>query len=304
MGEQSLACRILALTLLVSIATNAQTSPPVPDYRPVVEVQHEDMGEARSHFKTKILRKGPPPTEWEDLAAPAGATQIEFPSGPLLLKAWINSPPANDKVKHPAVLFLHSAFDLGTDHWKVAQPFRDAGYIVMVPTVRGENGQHGIFTMYYDEVNDVINAAEYLRAQPYIDADHLYVAGHSVGGTLAMLAAEIYKHFRAVASISGSTDQAAYVKYARLARENAPFDLTDPKEIQLRSPLAYAASFKCPIRIYYGTQEEYYAFAAPRTAEIAKEHGVDAQAIAVNGDHNDNLPESIKLAIDFFRQQH
>ena len=105
-------------------------------------------------------------------------------------------------------------------------------------------------------MNDVINAAEYLRAQPYIDADHLYVAGHSVGGTLTMLAAEMYKHFRAAASISGSTDQAAYIKYAKFAKENAPFDLTDPKEIQLRSPLAYAASFKCPIRIYYGTQED------------------------------------------------
>lgn len=27
------------------------------------------------------------------------------------------------------------------------------------------------------------------------------------------------------------------------------------------------------------------------------------QAIAVKGDHKDNLPESVKLAIDFFRQQ-
>ncbi len=294
-------CLLVALTFLLSMASSAQTSTPTPDYHPLVEVQHEDLGEARSHFKTNILRKGPPPTEWEDLIAPAGAAQIEYLSETLHLKAWITEPSVIGKGRHPAVLFLHSGFDLGADQWAAVQPFRDAGYVVMVPSLRGENGQHGVFTMYYDEVNDVISAAEYLRAQPYIDPDHLYVAGQSVGGTLAMLAAEMYRHFRAAASISGSTDQAAYIKYARLAKENAPFDLTDPKEIQLRSPLAYAASFKCPVRIYYGTDETYYAFAAPRTAEIASEHGVDAQAIAVKGGHESDYAQSVKLAINFFQ---
>jgi len=295
-------CCILALTLFLSIWANAQTSKPKPDYHPLVEVQHEDLAEARSHFKTNILRKGPPPTEWEDLTVPVGATQIVYPSGTLHLKAWISERPANDKGRHPTVLFLHSGFDLGMDHWALAQLFRDAGYIVMIPTVRGENGQHGVFTMYYDEVNDVISAADYLRAQPYVDPEHVYVAGQSVGGTLAMLAAEMYRHFRAAASISGSPDQALYIKHARLAKDNAPFDLTDPKEIQFRSPLSYAASFKCPVRIYYGTDEDYYAFIAPRTAEIAREHGVDAQAIGVKGGHESDFAQSVKLAIDFFQQ--
>ena len=43
--------------------------------------------------------------------------------------------------------------------------------------------------MFYDEVEDVISAAEYLRTQPYIDQRRLYVAGASTGGTLTMLAA-------------------------------------------------------------------------------------------------------------------
>ena len=60
----------------------------------------------------------------------------------------------------------------------------------------------GNFTMFYDEVEDVISAAEYLRTQPYVDQRRLYVAGASTGGTLTMLAALAYPHFRAAASLS------------------------------------------------------------------------------------------------------
>jgi dipeptidyl aminopeptidase/acylaminoacyl peptidase len=169
--------------------------------------------------------------------------------------------------------------------------------------MRGENGQHGVFTMYYNEVDDVIYAAEYLRSQSFVDPDQMFVAGYSVGGVLALLAAEIYPYFRAAASISGSPDQALYLKYAKGARLNAPFDPDDLLEVQLRSPLAYAASFKCPIRLYYGTEEAYYTFVQARTAEIARAHGVDAQAIAVEGDHGSNVPKSIQVALGFFNKK-
>jgi dipeptidyl aminopeptidase/acylaminoacyl peptidase len=172
----------------------------------------------------------------------------------------------------------------------------------MMPTLRGENGQHGIFTMYYSEVDDAISAAEYLRSQPFVDPNQVFVAGYSVGGVVALLAAEIYPYFRAAASISGSPDQALYLKYAKGARLNAPFDPDDLREVQLRSPLAYAASFKCPIRLYYGTQEAHYVFVQARTADIARVHGVDAQSIAVEGDHGSNVPKSIYLAVQFFRK--
>ncbi len=92
---------------------------------------------------------------------------------------------------------------------------RDAGYIVTLPTVRGENGQHGVFTMYYDEVSDVIKAAEYLKSLPTVDGNRLFVAGYSVGGTLTMLSSELYPHFRAAASISGTADLATYLPYAK-----------------------------------------------------------------------------------------
>jgi dipeptidyl aminopeptidase/acylaminoacyl peptidase len=84
----------------------------------------------------------------------------------------------------------------------------------MLPNRRGENGQPGNFTMFYDEVEDVISAAVYLRTQPYVDQRRLYVAGASTGGTLTMLAALACPHFRAGASLSGSPDAVGYTKHA------------------------------------------------------------------------------------------
>ncbi len=293
---------VIGMFTAVRVAA-AQSSTTSPDYHALVEVQREDFGVARSRFKTNILRSGPPPAEWDDLITPPGAHEIIYASGTLKLKAWINAPSPSDTTKHPAVLFLHSGFELEAQDWAVTQSFRDAGYIVMIPTVRGENGQHGTFTMYYGEVDDVIEAAQLLRSQTFVDANRLFVAGHSVGGTLALLAAELYPGFAGAASISGSPDQALYLKYAKGANRNAPFDLDDPREIQLRSPLAYAGSIKCPVRLFYGTEETYYAFTAPLTAEIARAHGVDAQAVAVEGDHVSNETKSIKLALNFFQGQ-
>jgi hypothetical protein len=118
-----------------------------------------------------------------------------------------------------------------------------------------------------------------------------------------MLAAETYSHFRAAASISGTPDLGPYLKYARGAKDNAPFDYNNPKEILIRSALAYAASFKCPIRIYYGTEEDYFAIAGPRTAEVARQSGIDAEAVAIKGDHGSSSEQALRLTIEFFKKE-
>jgi dipeptidyl aminopeptidase/acylaminoacyl peptidase len=74
---------------------------------------------------------------------PAGITAIEFPSGNLLLKAWINPPTNVRKRKLSAVVFLHGGFAFGKEDWDMAQPYRDAGFITLAPMLRVENGQAG-----------------------------------------------------------------------------------------------------------------------------------------------------------------
>ena len=200
------------------------------------------------------------------------------------------------------MLFLHGGFCFDFSDWQGAQAFRDAGFIVMIPVLRGEEGQPGNCTRFYDEVDDVASAAEYLRSQPYIKGDELYLAGHSTGGTLTLVTAMANPSFRAAASFSGSPDAVRYTRHTLAIGGEVPFDYTDPMELQVRLPKVYAASFKCPVRIYYGAQETHFALSSQPSAKLARDHKVDVQAIAVDGVHVSALEAEIKLAIDFFRQ--
>ena len=60
---------------------------------------------------------------------------------------------------------------------------RNAGCIVTTPILRGENDQPGSFTLFHDEVNDVLAAADALAALPYVDSTSIFVSGHSPGRT-------------------------------------------------------------------------------------------------------------------------
>jgi dienelactone hydrolase len=159
--------------------------------------------------------------------------------------------------------------------------------------------------MFYDEVDDVISAAEYLRKQAFVDDKKIYVAGSSTGGTLTMLAALNYPHFRAAASFSGSPDAVGYTRHAVAIGDwsDIPFDYRNAEELQLRSARVYAASFKCPAqRLYYGTEEKHFAFSTQPTAELARQHGLDVQAIAAAGGHSSAKASEIGMAIKFFHQ--
>lgn len=289
----------LALTTLgTAIAQTTADDGTVP---PVVEIRHNDYAAARKRFRTKLLKQTGAPQNEPLPTPPNGVTAVEFASDRLRLKAWINLPDERTHRKYPAVLFLHGGFGFGVEDWEMTKPFRDAGYVVLTPMLRGENGQAGNFTLFYDEVEDVLAAEKYLRNQRFVDRDRIFVAGHSVGGTLALLASMASKDFRGAASFSGSPDQIIFVKYGFTA-DKVPFDQTDPREMQMRSPLAFAASLKCPARMFFGTREPHFKLSSQRTAEIAHTKGLDVAAVEVNGSHFSAVPEETKLALAFFAQ--
>lgn len=261
-----------------------------------LELRREDYAAARKDFRTKLVRRGPSPQQGEPLRAPPGAEVVEFPSGDLKLHAFVTTDPKDDK-KRSAVLFLHGGFAFGADDWEMAGPYRDAGYVTMVPILRGENGQPGAYTMFYDEVDDVLAAGDALAALPYVDADRLFVAGHSAGGTLTLLAAMATRRFRAAASFSGSPDQVAF---GRSHPGLVPFDPGDVRESRLRSPIAYADSFKCPVRLLYGIAEWDLEGLSRKTARMAGQKGIDVEAVEVPGDHFSSAPEAMRQSIEFF----
>lgn len=73
---------------------------------PGFEAQEEDYAQARSRFQTKLIRKGPSPQKQPMPSPPAGVSIVEYTSGDLRLKGWLNRP-SDQANKHPAVLYLH-----------------------------------------------------------------------------------------------------------------------------------------------------------------------------------------------------
>jgi dienelactone hydrolase len=266
---------------------------------PGLELQQADYAEARGRFKTHLLRQGPSPQKSQPVDPAPDAREVTFPSGSLQLKAWINEPPAGDQGKKPAVLFLHNGLAFGEEDWDQAAPFRQAGFVTMTPMLRGENGQPGSFSMFYDEVDDVLAAADFLAKQPYVDASRIYLAGHSSGGILTLLAAMTSPRFRAAASFSGEPDMISLVDEQP---DQVPFDRSNIAELQMRSAVAYATSFKCPVRLYFGDREFFLRAPCQRTAKLAKGSGLDVEAVEVPGDHMTSAVPAMRQAIAFFQQ--
>jgi dienelactone hydrolase len=267
-------------------------------WTPEVNVQQEDYAEARSRFRTKLLRQGPAPQAWAPVNPPAEVTEIDYSSGELRLKAWVNRP-ADESRQYPAVLYLHGGNAFSRGAWDDAKPYRDAGFVVMTPILRAENGQPGAWSYFYDEVDDVLAAAEYLSKQPYIDASHLFLAGHSNGGTLTLLAAMASRRFRAAASFDGAPYKPEF--FTRL--KFMPYDTSDPRESRLRSPMAYASSFKCPVRVYIAQKgKDSVHLASLRTAGLAKRRGLDVEAVEIEGDHVTHVPAAMRQSIVLFQK--
>lgn len=275
--------------------------------------QTEDYAEARKKFKTKLIRQGGSPQGALPMNLPPEATEIEYVSGDLRLKAWVSRDPALDglpgKEKKPAVLYLHNGLAFGDEDWRQSKPFRDAGFVVMMPLLRGENNQPGTFSLFYDEVDDVLAAADALEKLPYVDGKGMYLAGHSTGGTLALLTALTTPRFRAAAAFSGFPDIVNWAAvrsnmpgFEGIRMEVVPFDEENEKEFRMRSSLAFAESFKCPVRMYFGDAEAYFKACSEKTVELAKKKKLDVEAVEVPGNHMTEVDAAMPQCIEFFRK--
>jgi dipeptidyl aminopeptidase/acylaminoacyl peptidase len=262
-----------------------------------LRIRTGDYSTDRSAFRTRLVVRGPAPQPHSMPSAPRGVREIDYPSGDLRLRAWIGLPPGAPE-RAPLVIFLHGGFAFSMEDYDMARPFLEAGYAVVMPSVRGENGQTGTFSMFFDEVSDVLAVTDHARSQRWADPQRIYVAGHSAGGTLAMLAGLASPHYRAVASFSGSPDQLAL---AESLPSIVPFDRNNPAEYEMRSPLSYATSFKAPARLLHGRREEFYSGNTRLTAALARDAGKNVEAVEVAGDHFNAVPEEIGRAIAFFR---
>lgn len=246
----------LMLVALVALGGCQRQDAPVPRAPGVSPASRGggSLAEARQGFQTRLVRREsanepvaqPPPRLFR-------VVQYEAPVGKL---AAYLSPDPRDGKKHPAILWItggdcNSIGDVWTaapaSNDQTAAAYRQAGIVMMFPSLRGGNTNPGVREGFLGEVDDVLAAAAYLAQQEYVDPGRIYLGGHSTGGTLALLVAECSDRFRAVFSFGPVDEVAGY------GPEFMPFDASNSREVELRSPGRWLASIKTPTFVFEGT---------------------------------------------------
>ncbi|UZW59863.1 alpha/beta hydrolase family protein [Lysobacter enzymogenes] len=237
------------LSLLLFAALAACSRPPLAD-------AGDDLAAARAAHPTQLrerVRDGSPA-----LAPPPQVLQlVQYRAEGGQLSAY-QTPRPDAAGKRPAIVWItggdsNTLGDVWTeqprDNDQTAAAFRDAGLVVMYPSLRGGNDNPGVREGFYGEVNDVLAAADYLAKLDYVDPQRIYLGGHSTGGTLALLVAQSDARFRAVFAFGPVADVSGYgERYVPVAQD-------DDKEIRLRSPGYWLASIRSPVFVFEGDHD-------------------------------------------------
>lgn len=246
----------------------------------------------RKSYATALKTHGPAPQDWRNRAPLPGVTEIPYTSGDLKLKAWLQMPDNAQADKVPAVVYFHGGFAFSMDEFDDCKPFLAAGFAVMIPTLRGENGNPGDFELLYGEIDDARAAIAALARQPRIDASRIYTFGHSVGGGISAL----LSLWDDVPVRMGGSSGGLYPKNVFSGwKDIAPFDVNNDKEKSLRLLVGNMASMKRKHIAYIGEDDGIVAVVPDADTEV-KQSGAPLTISIIGGDHF----TSLDLAISSF----
>jgi dienelactone hydrolase len=210
--------------------------------------------EARKSFTTNIIY-----TELESYGPPDSPDGtmfdlVKYQSPVGGLAAYVTRDPG-DGQKHPAIVWITGG-DCNSigDVWspqdrsndQSASAFRDAGIVMMFPSLRGGNDNPGQREGFYGEVEDILAATDHLAALPYVDPGQVYLGGHSTGGTLVMLVgctSSRYKGIFAFGPVAGASQYGGEFVYC---------DPQDEREMALRSPSLWLHCVQSPMYVFEG----------------------------------------------------
>ena len=180
------------------------------------------------------------------------------------IQMWVTYPPGFDpQNKYPLFVLIHGGPHNGIMdgwHWRWnAQVFSSWGYVTAWPNFHGSSGFGQAFT---DSINpnradlpyeDVVRAAEWLAAKPYIDRDRMAAGGGSYGGYLACVLLGREHPFRTLiahAAVYNSLTQYAADYGAGKRRHGEHWE--DPQSFLKYSPHSGAANFRTPTLVIHG----------------------------------------------------
>lgn len=306
MGNAQKAIIIGVVVLLFAVAAVVST---VQQGKHMSELKGAPLAEIYKTYKTKLIKQAPTSKEYNN-SSPREVKEVTYTSEGQKLKGWLVEPELQttkkaakekiSKMKRPAVVYLHGGDAWGRgDYEQAARQFSDSGFIVFMPSMRGENGNPGVNEMCFGEVKDAMAAVEYVSKLPNVDKSLIFAAGHSIGGTNTMLLAEVCPLLKKAAACGGYPDM-----YRSGPYPDAPFEDND-KERYYRSPARFVDELKCPLLLMYGDKDKGEVMYSEQAEYMAKEGKQSLKKITVEvlpgTDHFSALEPAITRMIAFFR---
>lgn len=208
-------------------------------------------------FVTKTLKTDNVKREQPVVPPPSsGLERVQYASPQGKNWAYVTPDPGDGK-KHPAVVWAAGGFNFSIgpqffeqgpeENDQSGARLRTGGIVVCHPSYRGTHDNPGSFEMLYGEVDDYLAAVDHVRKLPYVDPTRVYLAGHSTGGTLVLLAASLTNDYRAAFAFGPVAEAKHYG-----ARE-ASFDPTAELEWEMRAPIRYVGGIDRPTFIIEGS---------------------------------------------------
>ncbi|MBV6416688.1 MAG: Dipeptidyl-peptidase 5 [Steroidobacteraceae bacterium] len=184
------------------------------------------------------------------------------------VQMWVIYPPGFDPAKkYPVYMLLHGGPHNGiqdalTYRWN-AHVFANWGYIV---TWHNFHGSSGFGQAFADSINpdritmpyeDTIKAAEWLAAQPFVDAGRMVAGGGSYGGFLATTLLGRPHPFKALIAHAAVYDNFTQIGADYGASKERFFNYWEkPEEFARYSPHTAAGNFVTPTLVIHGQLDQ------------------------------------------------
>lgn len=273
--------------------------------------------ERRRTFVRELKVHEASPQSWDDDPCPNSIRKVEYRSGDFDLKAWVHIPADITSSKadlRPALIYFHCGFAFGMDDFDECLPFIQAGYVVMIPSMRGENGNPGYFEWNYGEVDDGAAAVRWLAQCPFVDSNRIYTFGNSFGGGISGLLS-LYENLpiRFSGDVGGFVDESIF-RAGRLdfltpdgedgfsmPKTEYPFDVYSDRECQMRLLLPNIRWMKRKHYSYVGNSDTNLTDAVVKAKNEIRKMKPDERKlffVSVPGD----CVSSVRPAIEGFLQ--
>jgi dienelactone hydrolase len=246
----------------------------------------------RAAHPTHLVSAGPSPQTANPAGLPSWAIKESYESDGRRLMAYFAPAKAP---RSPLFVYLHGGFALDGDDVALCQPFRDAGFSILAPSLRGENGNPGDFEFWRGELDDVRAAIRWAVRHPHVDPARVYVFGHSSGGGLAALMSLVDEPKVVMTGSVGGI----YGDDKLRTDPRMPFDRDDENERRVRLFVSNVKDVRTPHYAYVGTSDPEVQRYARELADEVERLGKPVYIESVKGDHG----TAVRPALQRFLQR-